>query len=472
MRKQNKLLTNILVTLFGKFGTMAMQMITTIILARFLEPNDFGIVAMCTIFLSISEMLIDSGMASSILYYNDVKEKELHTVFWTNIFIGLLIYLFLYFCSGYVAIFYEVQILEPIIKVIGLSIVLHSFCLLHSALISKDLMFKLQNKILLLSGVSSSITVVCLAFFNFGIWALVAQPILLKIYQVFFYNFYSTYKPKLQFSRGLLSRHWSFGSKLLVSSFLKLIYDNIYIQVIGKIINIRDAGYYSQAKRFNDIPTRLIAFPLERVIFPDLVKSNNMLERMEVITKYFTLLVIPLLLLGSLISEDIILILLGEKWIESGWMLSYLFIGGVGLSLEALTRSFIKASGNISILLKFDIYKRMINLFVLVIGLNWGMEGILITFIINGILGSLVNSYALSISIDCEFRTNLYKTLKVLMISLVPYITILFFFKYNNITNCYLSFIVKIILFFAILLPLVFIFKREIVNNILNKVRK
>jgi teichuronic acid exporter len=465
--KKSKLFSNILVTLSGKFSTMAIQLITTIALARFLTPKDFGIVAMCSIFLSISEMLIDSGMGGSIIFFDDVEEEELHTVFWTNIFVSVLIYILLFLISGSVASFYGVPILKDIIRVIGLSVVLYSFCLIHSVLMTKELLFKLQSKILVYSAILSSIVVVALALFKFGLWALVAQPILLKIFQVFFYYFYGSYRPRFQFSLSLLKRHWDFGSRLLASSMLKLIYDNIYVQVIGKVINLTYAGYYAQAKRFNDIPTQLIAFPLERVIFPDLVRSKDMLTKMKSISSFFILFIVPILFLGALVSDDLILILLGKKWLNSGWILSFLFLGGIGASIEALTRNFIKASGKINLLLKFDIYKRIINLIILAFGMYWALKGILVAFIINGIVGWLVNSYALSLVFNYSFKSQVVKVSITVCLSIVPYILVLVFFGNLGITNNFLSIICKALFYMVIFLPLVFLFQKELVQKIL-----
>jgi teichuronic acid exporter len=465
--KKNKLFSNLLATLSGKFGTMSIQLVTTIILARFLTPKDFGIVAMCAIFLSISEMLIDSGMAGSIIYYKDVKEIELHTLFWTNIFISILIYILLFLISGWVASFYEVAVLKDIIKVIGLSVIIHSFCLIQSALMSKELLFKLQSKILVFSAILSSIVVVCMALSQLGFWALVIQPISFKIFQVFFYFLYGSYKPKLKFSLGSLKRHWLFGSRLLGSSMLKLIYDNIYVQIIGKVINIGDAGFYSQAQRFNDIPTKLITYPLERVIFPDLVRSNNMIDKMKKIAIIFSLVIIPMLFLGSLLADNLILILLGKKWFNSGWMLSFLFLGAIGASLEALNRNFLKASGRTNVLLKFDIYKRIINVIVLIIGMYWALKGILIAFIVNGTLGWLINAYALSSVVNYSFKDQVLKTLSIVGVSIIPYMVIMMFFGDLQIINNVMSTILKIIIYLILFLPLLYLFQKKPIEKVL-----
>ncbi|MCL6216756.1 lipopolysaccharide biosynthesis protein [Zunongwangia pacifica] len=467
---KSKLLSNLLASLSGKFGTMLIQLITTMVLSRFLAPSAFGIVAMCTIFLSISEMLIDSGMAGSIIYHKDVEKIELHTLFWTNILISVVIYVILYFTSGFIADFYDTPVLADIIKVIGLSSIIHSFCLIQSALLSKELKFKLQSKILVYAAIMASLGVVVLAVLDYGVWALVAQPILLKIFQVVFYYIFGGYTPRLSYSLKSLKRHWSFGSNLLGSSMLKLVYDNIYVQIIGKVVNINDAGYYSQAKRFNDIPTKLIAFPLERVIFPNLLQSSDIVAKMKKISKVFSFFIIPILFLAALVSKELIVILLGSKWLDSGWMLSFLFLGSIGASLEALNRNYIKASGKTNILLKFDVYKRILNFIILFIGIYWAMWGILVAFIVNGIIGWLINCYALSLSLDYNFKHQIKYVFEITILAIIPYFLVYFFLEITDF-NAFLNIVVKSTAYMLSYIMLLILFKRKELVSYLEMIR-
>lgn len=469
--KKSKLIGNIIATVSGKFGTMAIQLLTTMILARFLLPEDFAIVAMCSIFLSLSEMLIDSGMAGSIIFYKDVKEIELHTLFWTNLMLSLTIYLLLFLTSGWIASFYKVPVLQNIIKVIGFSSVIHSLCLIQSALLSKELKFKIQGKILVLSAICSSIIVIGLAYYQAGVWTLVAQPILLKFFQVIFYLIHGSYTPRFAYSLKSLKRHWKFGSRLLASSFLKLIYDNIYVQIIGKVVSLKDAGYYAQAKRFNDIPTNIITYPLERVLFPALASSDNKVERMKKMAQFFAMILIPVLLLAALLSNNIILILLGQKWLSSGWILSYLFIGTIGAALESLNRSFVKASGETKILLKFDLIKRVINIVVLIIGMFWSLEGILIAFIINGFISWGINCVALYKAMKYDIKYQLAEVFKILSFAIIPFFLIKFGSKFLQF-NIYFDSILKSLIYFSIYALLIFIFMRGEALNIVNNLKR
>lgn len=468
---KNKLTSSLLSALSGKFGTMAIQLFTTMVLARFLAPEDFGVVSMCSIFLSISEMLIDSGMAGSIIFHKDVKEIELHTLFWTNLLVSVIIYFILYTTSGWIASFYQVPILESIIKVIGLSSVIHSFCLIQSALLSKEMEFKIQTKIMILSAISSSVVVICLAYFEVGVWALVAQPILLKMFQAFFFIMYGSYKPRFQYSLESLRRHWHFGSRLLGSSVLKLVYDNMYVQVIGRVINLRDAGFYAQAKRFNDIPFSLISFPLERVIFPALANSSNIVERMKRMSAVFTVVIVPVLFLGALLSNNIIVILLGKEWFASGWILSYLFLGTIGASLESLNRNFIKASGKTSILLKFDVIKRVINVLILALGMYWSLKGILIAFIINGFISWAINCYALRLATEYDIKKQVFDVLLISLLAFLPYILINYVLSEINF-GLWIDIFWKTTVYSVIYILLTFLFRKHDMKLLIKSLKK
>lgn len=467
---KNKLLSNLIVTISGKIGLILIQFGTTLILSRLLMPEDFGVVAMCSLFLSISQMLIDSGMAGSIIYHKDVEEIELHTLFWTNLLISLIIYIILALTSSWIASFYKTPDLEAIIKIIGLSIIVHSFCLIQSTLLSKKLEFKTQRKILIISAVLSSIVALLLAYYQLGVWALVAQAILVKVFQALLFIHYGSYKPKFKFSLGSLKRHWKFGSRLLGSSFLKLLHDNLYVQIIGRTINLRDAGFYSQAYRFNEMPMKLISFPLERVIFPTLANSKNMLEKMYKLATAFILCLTPLFFLGSLLAEDLILVLLGNKWKESGWMLSLLLLGTIGSSLESLNRSFLKASGKTSILLKFDFAKRILNISILLVSMNWGIKGILVAFIINGFIGWFFNSYALRKALNYNLKKELLGLLSFLTLSIAAYFTTYHLSTLND-WSPVLAILLKSLVFVGIYIALVSIFKKKDVIDLYKELK-
>lgn len=468
---KNNLLSNVVLVGFGRMATIIIQFVTTIFLARLLMPEDFGIVAMCTIFMNISNVLIDSGMGGSIIYHKDTTEKDYHTIFWFNLLISIFLYSILFCSSGYIASFYKVPILKTLIQVSGLSIIIHSCCIIQSTLLSKNLKFGIQTRILVSSSILTSLVVIALAYCGMGIWALAAQTLLLNVFQAILFILNGHYFPKFYFSFPLLKKHWNFGSKLLFVSLLKMVYDNIYVQLIGKAVTIKDAGYYNQAKRLNDVPMNVIQMPLDRVIFPSLNHIDNFKEKTVTILEMFSLILIPLLTFGSLVAPIIVIVLFGEKWSASGWMLSFMFIGTIGASLENLNRSFIKATGKMSILLKYDVAKRIINILIVILSLKWGIKGVLCAFILNGFLGWIINCFALYRINGSSIYLQIKAVVQVFVISIIAFICAYLvkeIFEYNMI----LSFILQTIVYLSVLSLLFLLLQRKRIVDSINLIRK
>lgn len=460
-----------MITMFGKLIVTIVQFATTIVLAYLLDPTDFGIVAMCTIFINISTMLVDSGMAGSIIYYKETTDIDYHTVFWFNLGISIILYLSLCLFSKYIAIFYNVPILESIVKVSGLTIVIYSLCLIQIALLTKALLFKIQTKIMIISSILSSVLSISVALLGWGVWALVLQQLLFNVIQAVLYIYYGGYHPHFHFSFICLKKHWIFGSNLLFSSLLKLIYDNMYVQTIGKVVTIKDAGYYNQAKRFNDAPMNILSYPLERVLFPTLAHCSNFDERCSKYLYYISYIIIPILLMGAILAPHLILLILGIKWVNTGWMLSFMLIGTSGAILENTNRNFIKSTGQTKVLLKTDTIKRIINIGILMVSIFWGIEGILVAFIVNGYLGWLFNNVALKKIRNVRWFSLLKSPIQAILYSACSAGFTLIFEFYVDLHILILKIIFLSSVYLVTYIALLFIFQRNVVEVIVMSIK-
>ena len=235
--KKKGLLSGLLIVSSGKLGWMTINFLTIIFLARLLEPRDFGILAMSSIFLSISEMLVDSGMVGSLIYQKDIRKIDKNTLFWFNLFVSIVLYMLLFFLAPFIAAFYNTPILKSVVRVIALSIVIHSCCYVQNAILIKELRYKEQTIVTLISALISTFIVIIMAYLGYGIWALIAQTISFNIIQVILLLFFVRFIPKCEFSFKVLKKHWTFGSKLLGANFLNILYTNMYVQIIGKIMD-------------------------------------------------------------------------------------------------------------------------------------------------------------------------------------------------------------------------------------------
>lgn len=465
--KKKGLLSGLLIVFSGKLGWMTINFLTIIFLARLLEPRDFGILAMCSIFLSISEMLVDSGMAGSLIFQKDIEKIDKNTLFWFNLFVSLVLYMLLFFLAPFIADFYNTPILKRVVRVIALSIVIHSCCYVQNAILIKELRYKEHTVVTLISALISTFIVISMAYLKYGIWALIAQTISFNIIQVILLFIYVRFVPRLEFSFKVLKKHWAFGSKLLGSNFLNILYTNMYVQIIGKIMDVKTAGFYQQAKKLNDFPRNLIQYPFDKVFFPHLVRSSDLKTDCNIIFRRVSFFIIPLLFYLSMESSSIIKIILGDKWIDASWMSSLMFIGTIGISLENINRSFIKSFGNTTALLKNDILMRILNVGILLIALRWQIRGILLAFVINGFLGWLMNCYVFCKLSNQSIFIQLKIVLEVILISIFC-CTFVKLITYD-ISSIWATFFSQSCLFFLIYFLLMFPFFKNDVNKLIKK---
>src|SRR5690554_4279637 len=221
----------------------ALDFIVKLILARLLFPEDFGIIGMATVFISFIQVLNDAGMGPAIIQKKNLTEKHLNTVFWTNVFWSLFLYLALSFVVAPLAAnFYEQPILTKIIPVLSLSILTSALNTVHFSQLRKELNFK---KIAFIRNVSSfvaGIFAVCMAFLDFGVWALVANDIIAYVITVPLFYSATKWKPKIQWDRSILKEVLSFGIFITGSKIIINLVGNADYLLIGKWEGVSAVG--------------------------------------------------------------------------------------------------------------------------------------------------------------------------------------------------------------------------------------
>ena len=223
-----------------------------VIMARILTPTDYGLVGMLTIFIAISQSLIDSGFSQALIRKQNRSQVDCSTVFYFNIVVGVVIYILLYICAPLIARFYEEPILSSITRLISLSVVINSFVVVQRALLTERLDFKTQAKASLSASVISGVVGISMAKCGFGVWAIVIYQLINLSVNAGLLWVLSHWRPSLQFSWPSFIEMFGFGSKLAVSGIIDTIYKNLYLIVIGKIFKAADLGYYTRAQQFAD----------------------------------------------------------------------------------------------------------------------------------------------------------------------------------------------------------------------------
>ena len=311
-----------------RFSLQGVQFFIGIVLARLLSPSDFGMIGMLTIFLSISQIFVDCGFSNALIREKEVTDKDYGTAFSINFLISLGCFVILFFAAPFVADFYQLPELCPVMRVVSLSLVINALFTVHKAKLSRAVDFKTQSKASFGAALLSGILGVTLAYCGFGVWSLVWQTVLNSVLNLVIFSVLLRWFPKPCFNKDSFHSLFSFGSKLLVSSLIHSVYTNLYNIVIGKKFSAANLGFYTRADHLVAFPSQNVASILSRVTYPILSKlqeDNNKL--LDVYKKYLQLacfVIFPLMIGFCVLAKPTVILLLGEKWLASVLLLQIL----------------------------------------------------------------------------------------------------------------------------------------------------
>lgn len=434
MTKQ-KAITSLFWSLSEKFAAKGVQFLLGIILARLLLPEDYGLIGIVFIFISISTTITDSGFKSALIQKKDRDEKDYSTVFVFNILASFFFYLVLFSVAPVISIFFGSDELTSLIRVSMISIIINSLSVVQVAKYSILLDFKSQTKATVISILISGGVGIFMAYNGYGVWSLVIQFLLRSSLNVFLLWYLSKWIPKVKFYKERFKSLFSYGSKLLISSLLETIYRNIYLIVIGKFFAISDLGHYTRAKQFSDFPSSNLTHVLDRVTFPLLSHIQD--QKQELTNKYkqlignSSLVFFPLMMMIMVLAEPIIEVVLTEKWLPAAWMLKLLCIATMLYPIHALNLNILKVKGRSDLFLKLEVYKKIITTIILLISIPYGIKVLIIGQVLVSLISLFLNTFYTQKFIDYSFFSQL-KDIGVvfflnLVMSLIMYYVVLFF---------------------------------------------
>jgi len=394
-------------TAIQKFSVMGISFLSNIILARMLSPDNFGCIAMLAIFLVISDTFMDSGLGSALIQKKHLTNTDSSTVFIFNLCVAITLYITLFFCAPLISDFYKTPILTPLLRFQSIILIIYSFNIVQRNLLRKEMKFSTLAKANILASIISIIVAVGMAYAGCKVWALVGQQIAFASVSTIMLWKQSDWRPHAEFSKQSFKELFNFGSFLFISNLINNIGNNIQSLIIGKAFNPNTLGYYSQAKKLEEVSSTTISTIIDQVSFPAMASKQDDPKAIIFIMKKFTKIIaffsMPLMILLSILGEPIIMIFYGEKWIQSIPYFKVLCFAGIFICLQTVSYYAIISIGKTKLVFYWTIIKRILALAALLIGLSWGMNGVLAavvfgTFIIlfcNDLLVHLYLKYSL-----------------------------------------------------------------------------
>ena len=251
-----------------RYGALAISFVSNIILARLLSPNDFGIVGLLTVFISLANVIAESGFNSALIQKKDVTDVDYNTVFYWNLVVSLLLVISLYFLAPSIATYFNRPTLVPLLRVESVILISNAFCIVQTTRLMKFLRFNILAVRTIIAALAAAIVGIILAWQGFGVWSLVFQAISSSVIGTILLWSITDWHPSLQFDWPAFRSMFKFGAYISISSICNTLYINLQAFIIGKSFSISDLGYYTQAKKLETIPVEGTSSILNVVLFP------------------------------------------------------------------------------------------------------------------------------------------------------------------------------------------------------------
>lgn len=403
-----------------RFSVQGTQFILSLVIARLVGPNDFGLIAMVAVFMAIAQVFADSGFANALIQKKDRAEIDYSTVFYFNFAIAFFLYCIIYLSAPYIAIFYNESVLTAVTRWIGLNLIATALCTIQRTRLRIISNFKLIAEISFCAVIISGVIGVWLAYIGYGVWSLVAQSLSFNFIQAFLFWIVAKWYPRTGFSFNSFRGLFSFGSKILVSGLLHTVYLNLYSLVIGKFYNATDVGYYNRAATISQyIPSNLVHI-ITNVIFPLQCEHQDddrwLIENFPKHLRFTSYIVFPIMTYIAAASRPLVNIILSEKWETAATLISILCLGYMWMAIGALNNYLINAKGRSDLYLKAEIIKKALAIAILIVTLFLGIRALCVGLLIYNLLDIIVISSFTKKILGIGFFWQMKKIMNIILI--------------------------------------------------------
>lgn len=363
-----------------RFGNQGIQFVIGLILARLLMPEDYGLIGMLLVFISVAQVFVEGGFSSALIRKTNANTLDYATVFWFNLVVSIACYIILFFSAPWIALFFEEPKLTLLARVIGLNIIINSFGIIQKTLLSKSLNFKSQAKVNLISILISGLIGVYFAYAGYGVWALVVQNLSRNLMMNAAFWIIARWRPEMKFSKSSFHELFGFGSRLMLALLLNTISEQLYAIVIGKLYNTKSLGFYTRANQFQKLPVSSIYGAIGAVCYPVLAELQGdearLKEGYRSMIRLVAFILFPIMVILGAVSQPMVHLVLTDKWLPTVPILQVLCIVGAFYPLHAINIDILKVKGRTDILLKLQVIKQIIYIAMIVVCFRWGVMGL------------------------------------------------------------------------------------------------
>jgi O-antigen/teichoic acid export membrane protein len=374
----------------------AVSFVVSIVLARLLSPDDYGLLGLITIVTAICTTLINGGFSTALIRKKDITDDDYNTAFIVNLGMSVLLYVVIFFCSPFIADFFNREELISLTRVTSFGLIIGALSLVQSARLTKRIDFKSQTKITLIASIVSGIVGIVMALLDFGVWALVTQTMANQGLRTVFLWVVNKWIPQLRFSKESFHNLFGFGWKMMLSGVLDTVWKELYQVVVGKFYTPATLGQYTRSKQFSQLFSSNLTSVIQRVTYPVLSNIQDDRERMvfayrRIIKVTMFITSISMFAIGA-VSEPLLYCLIGPKWHEAATYLPLICLTGSTYPLHAINLNMLQVQGRSDLFLVLEVIKKIIGIAPLAVCIFYGIMPMLWCSVITTIIAYFLNS--------------------------------------------------------------------------------
>lgn len=464
---RNKTISGFFWTFLQKLGSQGISFVIMIILARLLAPEDFGLIAMLSIFLQISQNVVTGGFNQALIQKLDVDEIDYSSVFYINVLVSSLIYILLFITAPFVAEFYNQPLLTSLLRVLSLTFVINAFSLVQETKIVNNLDFKKLAIIQIPSTVLGGIIALVMAYNNYGVWSIVGMQISSRLAYAVQLWFYTKWRPLFVFEFQRVKILFSFGGRMLFSTILTSVYSNIIVIIIGKFYPVSQVGLYHNAKTMALTPSTTIKSIADSVTFPTFSKLQNENEKLKPaykkVMQVLMFWILPVFTFSAIIAEPLFRLVLGVKWVPAVPYFRWLCVIAILSPLVNYNLNILKIKGEAKLFLKLQIYRRILTILglVLVSLFSFGVTGLLFIESLSYLVSFICFSHISGKFIDYKMKEQVLDKIPMLLILSVTGLVLYLFTTFIIIESDFLKVVAGFSISFGLYLSISKLFKFE-----------
>lgn len=459
---------------FQRFGKMGIAFIANLVMARLLTPEDYGAIGILMIFISLSIIFVDAGFGNALIQKTKPIQEDYSTIFYFNLIVSVVLFLILFITAPIIARFYDMVLLCDLLRVLSLVLIINALSLIQDCRLRKEMNFKMLSIATIVSAILGAFSGIYAAKIGYGVWSLVIYNLVEAFTRTIILWVLCRWFPSLCFSWTSLRQLFGFGGFLLANNILFTLRRNGIAIFMGKLYQATDLGYYSQAKKLEEVPVTAIQTIIGQVTFPLFASVKEYANQLKTVQRKGNILLaflcIPLMSLLFLLAHDLIIALYTEKWEAAIPYFQVLCVCGIFVSLQEVNANVINALGHSGLYFKWSVIKTALLFGLLYAGSFMGISGMLLAWCIQNFIAYLINAILSGKYTLYGLFQQIKDLLPIVGITVLCMVVLLIYGQLFH-CNIWLNIIIHVILFASLYLGGFFFLKKDYLTEFFEAVK-